>query len=370
MKQFISFVEKEFYHIFRDGRTMLLLLGMPVVQMLLFGFAINMDVKNVRTVIFDPAKEASTTIIANKIGASSYFNLLGYVYSSEEIDDLMNKGKIDMAVVFENNFGDNLLHTGHAQIQIITNASNPNFGTIATNYMTALLGDYAIEMSGKGAEIPYQIDVQSKLLYNPEMNSAYTFVPGIMGLVLMIICAIMTSISIVREKERGTMEVLLVSPLKPSTILIAKTIPYLTLSIINLITILLLSVYVLHVPINGSLGLLIFVSILFIFLALSLGLLISTAVSTQVAAVLISGIGLMMPTLVLSGMIFPISNMPIALQWFSATVPARWYISAVKKIMIEGLGFSYVIKEIGIIVGMITLFISLSIWNIKERLNY
>lgn len=370
MKQFISFVEKEFYHIFRDGRTMLILLGMPVVQMLLFGFAINMDVKNVRTVIFDPAKDVSTTKIGNKIDASSYFNLLGYVYSSQEIDDLLNRGEIDMAVVFENNFSNNLLHTKQAQVQIITNTSDPNFGTIATNYMTALLGDYAQEMSGKVTEIPYQINVNSKLLYNPEMNSAYTFVPGIMGLVLMIICSIMTSISIVREKERGTMEILLVSPLKPGTILIAKTIPYLALSIINLITILLLSVYVLHVPINGSLGLLIIVSILFIFLALSLGLLISTTVSTQVAAVLISGIGLMMPTLVLSGMIFPINSMPKVLQWVSTIVPARWYISAMKKIMIEGLEFKYIIKEIGMIIGMITIFVSLSIWNIKERLNY
>lgn len=370
MRQFISFVKKEFYHIFRDGRTMLILLGMPVVQMLLFGFAINMDVKNVRTVIYDSTQDATTIKIGHKIDASSYFHLLGYVHSAQEIDDLLNKGKIDMAVVFENNFSQNLIHSGHAQVQIITNTSDPNSGTIATNYMTALLGDFGRELSADGAQIPYQINIESKLLYNPEMNSAYTFVPGIMGLVLMIICSIMTSISIVREKERGTMEVLLASPLKSGTILIAKIIPYLALSIINLITILLLSVYVLHVPINGSLGLMIFVSILFIFLALSLGLLISTAVSTQVAAILISGIGLLMPTLILSGMIFPINSMPVALQWFSTTVPARWYISAMKKIMIEGLGFVYVIKEIGIILGMISLFISLSIWNIKERLNY
>lgn len=218
-------------------------------------------------------------------------------------------------------------------------------------------------------QIPYEISVTSKLHYNPEMKSSFTFVPGIMGLVLMIICTIMTSISIVREKEMGTMEVLLASPLNSATILLSKTIPYLVLSIVNLITILLLSVYVLKVPIVGSLLLLISVSVLFIFLSLSLGLLISTLVQTQVTAIIISGIGLMMPVLILSGMIFPISNMPVFLQWLSALVPARWYISAVKKIMIQGLGFFAVAKEVAILIGMIVALVLMSIRNIKPRME-
>lgn len=369
MKQFLAFVKKEFYHIFRDGRTMLILLGLPVVQILLFGFAINMEVQNIRTVIFDTSRDAVTTQIAQKFEASPYFNVQGYAHSSQEIDNLLKQGKIDVAVVFSDNFGETLTHLGTAQIQIITDASDPNTGSISANYATAIAGGYAQELARRQGGIPYQIDVKSNLLYNPEMKSAFTFVPGIMGLVLTLICAIMTSISIVREKERGTMEVLMASPLKSGTILIAKTIPYLALSFVNLITILLLSVFVLHVPISGSLSLLVFVSALFIFLALSLGLLVSTAVQTQVTAVLVSGIGLLMPTLILSGMIFPIDNMPLPLQWLSAAVPARWYISAVKKIMIEGLGFAYVIKETAIIAGMIAGLISLSIWNIKNRLN-
>lgn len=361
MKQFLSFVHKEFYHILRDGRTMLILLGMPVVQILLFGFAINMEVQHIRTVIFDPAQDAATRDITERLTANPYFHMQGYVYSSDEINKLLQRGETDVAIVYEQNFNENLVHAKKAQLQIIADASNPNTGTIVANYVTAIVSEYR-------PHIPYRIEVENKLLYNPEMKSAYTFVPGIMGLVLMIICAIMTSISIVREKERGTMEVLLASPLKPGTVLISKTVPYLALSFINLITILLLSYFVLDVPIQGNLALLIAVSVLFIFLALSLGLLISTLVQTQVTAVLISGIGLMMPTLILSGMIFPIDNMPEPLQWASSVVPARWYIAAVKKVMIEGLGFTHVAKEVGILAGMVVFLIGASIAKIKNRL--
>ena len=361
MKQFFSFVHKEFYHILRDGRTMLILLGMPVVQILLFGFAINMEVQHIRTVVFDPAQDAATRDITERLMANPYFHMQGYVYSPNEINKLLQRGETDVAIVYEQNFNENLVHSKKAQLQIIADASNPNTGTIVANYVTAIVSEYR-------PHIPYRIEVENKLLYNPEMKSAYTFVPGIMGLVLMIICAIMTSISIVREKERGTMEVLLASPLKPGTVLISKTVPYLALSFINLITILLLSYFVLDVPIQGNLALLIAISVLFIFLALSLGLLISTLVQTQVTAVLISGIGLMMPTLILSGMIFPIDNMPEPLQWASSVVPARWYIAAVKKVMIEGLGFTHVAKEVGILAGMVVFLIGASIAKIKNRL--
>ncbi len=368
MKQFLSFVHKEFLHIFRDRRTMLILLGMPIAQILLFGFAINIDVQNIRTVVYDPSNDQSTTQITEQIIANSYFDFKGRASSIEEVEDMMLSGDIDIAVVFENNFQSNLLHTGKSQVQIIADTSDPNSGTISANYVMAIIAKYQQQMMGIN-QIPYQIDVETKLLYNPEMRSTYTFVPGVMGLVLIIICTLMTSISIVREKERGTMEVLLASPLKPSTVLLSKTIPYLALSFVNLVSILVLAVYVLHVPINGSLMLLLLVSTLFIFLALSLGLLISTVVNTQITAILISGIGMLMPVLVLSGMIFPIANMPDFLQWISAIVPARWYIAAVKKIMIEGLGFMSVMNELSVLFVMSVGLMTISILNIKKRLE-
>lgn len=368
MKQFSAFVKKEFYHILRDGRTMLILLGMPVVQILLFGFAINMDVQNIRTAVYDPSQDTASREIVQRLSANPYFSVAYETASITEIEDLLRRGDVGMAVVFPLNFQSDLVHTGKAQVQVITDASDPNIGTISANYATAVIAQYQQELLGR-RQIPYRINVDGALLYNPEMRSAYTFVPGIMGLVLLIICAIMTSISIVREKERGTMEVLLASPLKSTTVLIAKTMPYLALSFINVATILLLSVFVLRVPITGSLPLLLGVLGLYIFLSLSIGLLISTLVRTQVSAVLIAGIGLMMPVLILSGMIFPINAMPQLLQWLSAVVPARWFIAAVKKIMIEGLGFVSVAKEIGVLAGMSTAVFSMSILNIKKRLQ-
>ena len=367
-KQFLAFVKKEFYHISRDRRTMLILLGMPVVQMLIFGFAINMEVQNIRIAIYEPQPDIYTQDIKSRVEANAYFIPQKAPHSIYEIDELLRKGEIDMALIFPNNFHNDIVHAGSAQVQVITDSSDPNIGSISTNYIRAIIGEQQQEWMGL-QEIPYHINVTNKLHYNPEMKSAYTFVPGIMGLVLMIICAIMTSISIVREKEMGTMEVLLASPLNSATILLSKTVPYLALSIVNLITILLLSYFVLNVPIVGSLTLLLFVSVLFIFLSLLLGLLISTLVETQVVAIIISGIGLMMPVLILSGMIFPISNMPIVLQWLSALVPARWFIAAVKKVMIQGLGFMAVAKEIAILTGMIIALAIMSIRNIKPRME-
>ena len=368
MKQFIAFVKKEFYHISRDRRTMLILLGMPIVQMFIFGFAINMEVQNIRIAIYEPQPDAYTQDIKARVEANSYFILKQAPHSIQEVNELLRKGEIDMALIFPNNFEDNIVHAGTSQVQVITDSSDPNIGSISTNYIRAIIGEQQKEWMGL-QQIPYNISVTNKLHYNPEMRSAYTFVPGIMGLVLMIICAIMTSISIVREKEMGMMEVLLASPLNSATILLSKAVPYLALSIVNLITILLLSYFVLKVPIVGSLMLLLFVSILFIFLSLLIGLLISTLVETQVVAIIISGIGLMMPVLILSGMIFPISNMPAVLQWLSALVPARWFITAVKKVMIQGLGFIAVAKEVAILSGMIVALIIMSIRNIKPRLE-
>lgn len=368
MRQFFSFVNKEFYHIIRDRRTLLLVLGMPIMQILLFGFAINMDVKNVRTVVYQSGVDETSRQIVEHLSANPYFNMKGSAESMEEVERMLRRGEIDIAVVFEDHFHANLVHNGTAQVQIISDASDPNVGSIATNYVLAVIGNYQREMMGVH-QIPYEIGVESTLLYNPELQSAYTFVPGVMGLIIMLICTIMTSVSIVREKERGTMEVLLASPLRPVTVLFAKAVPYLVLSVINLISILILAVFVLHVPIKGSLVLLLTVSTIYIFLSLAIGLLISTLVKTQMTAILISGIGMIMPVLILSGMIFPIGNMPMPLQWLSTIVPARWFIAAAKKVMIEGLGWASVVKEILILTGMSALLMGVSVMNIKTRLE-
>lgn len=368
MKQFLSFVRKEFYHIFRDHRTMLILLGMPVVEIILFGFAITTEVKNVKVAILDYSKDISTCQIIDKLDASEYFRVNQLLRSNDEIEETLRKSSSDLIVVFEANFANNLRHTGKAKVQLIADATDPNNATILTSYAANIIADYQRSLMVQ-QQVPIQIIPQIKLLYNPGMQSAYNFVPGVMGLILMLICAMMTSISIVREKEMGTMEVLLVSPVRPLMMIIAKTVPYFVLSCVNLITILLLSVYVLHVPVAGNLFLLALLSWIFIIVSLLLGLLVSTIARTQVEAMLFSGMVLMMPTVLLSGMIFPIENMPFALQIISNIIPAKWYIIGVKKIMIEGLGISYVGSEIGMLIVLAIILMTVSLKKFNKRLE-
>jgi len=375
MKQFVAFVQKEFYHIIRDKRTILILLVMPIVEIILFGFAISTEVKNVRIAVLDPSQDVVTRRIIDRLDASEYFTVEYIVHNPLEMDELFRLNKIDMTVVFSRQFTDNL-YTGEAAVQLVVDGTDPNMATTQTNYASQIIRSAiqseqvthsgGVAVAGGTAA---GADVNIKLLYNPQMKSAYNFVPGVMGLILMLICAMMTSISIVREKETGTMEILLVSPIRPAFVILSKVVPYFVLSFINLITILLLSVFMLDVPIVGSLFWLIAVSLLFIFVALSLGVLISSIAKTQVAAMLGSGLILMMPTILLSGMIFPIESMPLILQWISAIIPARWYIDLVKRIMIQGVDVVLVWKEVTILIFMAFVLMGVSIKKFKNRLE-
>lgn len=356
MKQFLSFIRKEFLHILRDKRTILILLAMPVVQIILFGFAISTEVNNVRMAVLDMSKCPQTADLVRQVDASEYFSVLYSLDSIEQINSLFLKSKIDVALVFDRNYASD------PRVQILADASDPNTATIATNYLTNIISSSATK-----PQRPL-VDQKLMMLYNPSMLSSYNFVPGVMGMILMLICAMMTSISIVREKEMGTMEVLLVSPVHPIKVIVAKLVPYFVISAVNLIVILLLSVFVLGVPVVGSLGWLILLSLLFILVALSLGLFISTIVASQVAAMIISGMVLMMPTVLLSGMMFPIENMPLPLQWFSALMPARWFIAGVRKLMIQGVGVEYAAKEFIILASMAVVLIVVSLKKFKIRL--
>lgn len=372
--QFFAFVKKEFHHILRDRRTILILLVMPIVQIILFGFAISNEVKDTPMAILDTSKDEATRQITEQLAASKFFTLVSELHSTEEIEKAFQKGNVKLVVVFSDNFQHNQFHTGDAAVQIIADASDPNQASTFTNYASNIINTAYLDLASKaqnssGNIRPLRIIPEIKMLYNPQMKGAYSFVPGVMGLVLVLITAMMTSISIVREKEMGTMEVLLVSPMKPIHIILAKITPYFALSIINLITILLLSVFVLGVPIKGSLTLLILLSLLFIFVGLSLGIMVSNIVKTQVAAMLISGVVLIMPAMMLSGMMFPIESMPKILQWLSVIPPNRWYVDGVIKLMIQGVGFQFVIKEFVILSFMAVLLMFVSLKRFSIRMN-
>ncbi len=352
MKQFISFVIKEGKHILRDKRTMLILFGMPLVLMLIFGFAITTDVKNVRTVVVASSMDHLTQQAVDRLAASEYFTITQVVATPRDAERVIRGQKADMAIVFGPDFA-----SKRSGIQLIVDGADPNMAQQWTNYATAVLLN-----ADSGA-------VNTKMLYNPQLKSAYNFVPAIMGMLLMLVCAMMTSISIVREKEKGTMEVLLVSPVKPLMIIIAKAIPYLMLAFVILIIILLMARFVLGVPLVGSLFWIIAISIIYILLALSLGLLISNIAQTQLVALLLSAMVLLVPIVMLSGMLFPVESMPRVLQWISAVIPPRYYIEAMRKLMIMGVGIKEVAREVLILTGMLALLMTLSLAKFNKRLE-
>jgi ABC-2 type transport system permease protein len=367
MKQFISFVKKEFYHILRDWRTLLLLLGIPLAQITILGFAVTDEIKNSDIAILDNAHDLASQNIEGRLNASKYFHIVEMFHNPKEIEEAFRQGKVKMVVVFPEGLREDLLHGNKAQIELVADASDPNMATVVTSYASAIIEDYQEEILSD--HLPYQIVIKTRMLYNPELKGAYNFVPGVMGMVLMLICTMMTAVAIVREIEFGTMEVLLVSPLKPYMIVIAKALPYMVISFAIVCIILVLSVYALDVPIAGSLFLLLLESLIFIVASLSLGLIISTFAKTQLTAMMMSMMGLMLPTMMLSGYIYPIENMPYILQLISNIVPAKWYVNMVKAIMIKGLGIEYIIKENIILLGTILFLIWASVLRFKIRLE-
>ena len=368
MKRFIGFVKKEFYHIFRDKRSLFILFGMPIAQILLFGFAITNEINNVDIAILDQSNDVETQKIIYKIKASPYFNVENQIEKESDIESEFKKGKIKAVLIFEPNFSKNLETKKIAVLQAITDATEPNVANTIANYTSAIIQNYQSQKKQSNSN-QVKVEVQSRMFYNPELKSVFNFVPGVMTVILMLVSAMMTSISITREKELGTMEILLVSPLKPFQVIIGKVFPYIFLSIINAIIILVLGYFVFKMPINGSIFLLGFESILFIISALSLGILISTVSNSQQTAMMLSLMGLMLPVIILSGFIFPINSMPLPMQVISNIIPAKWFIIIVKAIMLKGVGIQYIWKETLILIGMTVFFITLSIKKYKIRLE-
>lgn len=381
MRQLAAFIKKEFLHIFRDKRTLLIILGMPAAQIIIFGFAITNDIKNSSIAVIDGNRDYLTGRIVERMTAGEYFDLEGYYDGTAGTEKLLKKGDADIVMVFGPGFTENLKSKTGASLLLVADASDPNRAVTLVNYASAIVAETVREFSDpetvpvssggsyESGQGHGKIAVVSRLLYNPRMQSSFNFVPGVMGMILMLICAMMTSIAIVREKETGSMEVLLSSPVSPFLIILAKAVPYFALSCVNLVSVFLLSVFVLGVPAGGSKASLLLVSVIFILVSLALGLFVSTITSSQVAAMLISGMALMMPVMILSGMIFPVESMPLPLQHLSRIIPARWYIAAVRKLMIKGLGLYYVMNEIAVLTVMALLFMTVSLAKFKKRLE-
>lgn len=368
MNRLLAFIKKEFLHIFRDYRTMIILFGMPVAQLLIFGYVVSNEIRDADIAILDHAKDTHSRQITNQLLSSGYFHLSENISSDQEIASIFRKGTAKLVIVFEDKFSEKLERDHHASIQLIADASDPNMAEMLANYTQGIISSYQQQLNNE-SQLPGLITAETRMVYNQGMKGVYMFVPGTMALILMLISAMMTSITIAREKEMGTMEVLLVSPLKAGQIVIGKITPYFFLSIINATVIILIGHFIFGLPILGSLLLLGLVSMLFILMALSLGVLISTAAKNQQVAMFISMFALLLPTMLLSGFIFPIENMPVLLQYLSHLMPPKYFIIIIKNIMLKGSGLAFVWKEILILLGFTLFFILMSTRKFKLRLE-
>jgi ABC-2 type transport system permease protein len=367
-KIFLAFVQKEFRHVLRDSRSLFVLISMPVVMLLLYGFALSNEVKNSKIVVLDHSKDEITRQLVERIEASRYFEIAGYIENAEQADALFKAGKAKAALVFQGDFQQQLQQSNAAAVQILADASDTNTGNTIAFYLSNVIRQYQQELNGT-QQLPYRIEMESRMIYNPQLVSAFNFVPGVMVLILILLCAMLTAVAIVKEKEMGTMELILVSPARPWMMIIAKTLPYLLVGMINVGIILTLAYTALELPMRGNLALLLAECGLFVLLSLSLGLFISTRTNSQQVALFISLIGLLLPSLVFSGFMFPLENMPLPLQVVSNIVPTRYFFDILTKVMIKGLPFAYVWRETLIMCAMIGIFLILAIRSFKIRLN-
>ncbi len=349
MNAFLGFILKEFRHILRDRRTLAILFGLPIVQLLLFGYAIRNELTSAEIAVWDQARTAESRAAIARLEAGGYFRVMGRVDSETQVDHLFRRGVVRQVVVFP---------TDGPRVHLITDGSDPNMARLLQRYTMGVLSDVE---PGK--------DVRTTYLYNPGLKSANLFVPGLMAVILMLVSTLMTSISLTREKETGTLETLLASPLAPAQIIWGKVLPYLLVSFVNVGTVLVIARAVFGVPFNGSVALFIFVSLLYAFTALALGMLISTVARTQQTAMMLSLGGLLLPTILLSGFIYPISNMPDILQAISHVIPARWYMVANRAILLKGAGLADIGREVLILAGMTALFLTVSIRRFPIRLD-
>ena len=369
MNRFLGFVKKEFLHIFRDYRTLFILFGIPAAQILIFGYAVSSDIKNAGIAILDLSHDEITQKLTDKIISSGFFKRTENLLNYNDIDRVFKKGNTKAVTIFEKDFGKKLVSEGKASLSIIADGSEPNTATLVTNYTIAIVNDFNMEFAGPAINNSIRIKPEVKMFYNPNLKSHFMFVPGVITLILILICALMTSVTITREKEFGTMEVLLVSPLRPIQIILGKVMPYFILSFINVLLILALSWFVFGLPVKGSIILLLAECMLYILMSLTLGILISTISKNMQQAIFISLIGLMLPTILLSGFIFPIENMPKIYDYVSMILPPRYFIIIIKNIMMKGTGLMYIWKETLILIIMTMVFVGISVRKFKIRLE-
>jgi len=367
MKAFLSILQKEFIHIGRDRISLFLVLAMPIALILLFGFTISTEIRNAKISILDFSKDTESKQLIENITASGYFQVINFLEAEAEIDYDFKSKQIKIAMIIPPRFEESLAIEGIANIQIINDVSDINIASILNNYLRSVFNDYITEFNRNNNAPEVPISIVTTMQYNPELNSVYMFVPGIITLIMIIITALMSSITLAREKETNTMNMMLITTVKKINIAIGKVIPYMLLSLLSTIFILIISVFVFHMPIKGSIGLLVFLCIIFMFTSASFGLLISAVSKNQLDAMMVTMMGLFLPTVLLSGFLFPLDNMPLFFQWIADVFPAKWFIIAIKDVMLKGATFIEIGKYLLILTGMSVIMVWISLSQIDKR---
>lgn len=359
-------LRKEFIHILRDKITLSLVLAMPIALVLLFGFTISADIRNAKISILDQAKDTQSKHLVDKLSASGYFQVVSHPNNEVEIDNDFKEKGIKLALIIPTNFEEQISKEQNVTIQVINDVSDLNVASILNNYVRAVVYDFTEEYNEQN-DPTGGFELTTKMLYNPESSSVYMFVPGIITLIMVLVTALMSSISLAREKETGTMRMLLITPVKKNFIIVGKVIPYMIISFVSTISILVISVFVFKMPINGSLLMLLFLCIIFMLTAASFGMLISSISRTQVDAMMITMMGLFLPTVLLSGFLFPLNSMPYVFQILANIFPAKWFILAIKDVMIKGSGFFDIWNYLLILFVMAVVFIIVSVARLDKR---
>ena len=366
MEGFKAILIKEFRHIFRDGRTLSMVFIIPVVMVILFGYAISNEIKNTKIVILDKAHDPLSEKLIKKVISTNYFQNIQVLDNDRDIEPAFKEGKIRLALVIPEDFESSFYRDQHAEIQLVADAADLNNTITLVSYMQTIINDFQLEQNRLFPHIqPFDITV--KMEYNPEMKSVFMFIPGNIAMVMVIVTALMTSITLSREKESGSMRMLMITPVRPLFIILGKIIPYMLISFFSAIVILLMAYFVFQMPVIGNIFLLLLIFLTFMCTAAAFGILISTVAPTQQVAMIGTMMGLFLPTMLLSGFIFPIENMPWILQILSNIVPPKWFIIAVKDVMIKGSGFAEVWKPFCIMLIMNVFLIAVSLKRIGKR---
>jgi drug efflux transport system permease protein len=367
MTALLGLLRKEVYHILRDRRTLVVIIALPILQVVIFGYAIRTDVDRVRLAIVDPQPDATTLGIRHRFTAAGLFTIVAVVARMDELEPLFRRGLAQGAVVFEPGFADKSSRGLRPELMILADATEPNTGSIVQAYAAAVVEQYGRDLGRPVGGV--RIVPSVRMRFNPTRQSSNLFVPGLMAFVLTIISSLMTAISLTREKETGTMEALLVSPLRPWQIIVGKVTPYLVVGFISVIGVIVEARLVFHVPLRGSIALLLVEGLLFILVSLSLGILISARTSSQRVAMMGALVGTMLPTMLLSGFIFPVESMPAPLRLISRVVPARWFVLVARGIMLKGIGVTYLWPATLVLLTMAVVLLAASTRSFHERLE-